>query len=226
MIFKRAKRWNILTQIKLILLGAPGSGKGTQAKFITEKYNIPQISTGDLLRNAVKDQTEVGKKAKVFMDEGKLVPDKLVLELLEARLAEPDCEAGFILDGYPRNIAQATDLERITEIDLVINIEVDFNLLVERITGRRTCKTCGAIYHIIYSPPKRKALCNNCSGELYQRDDDTEETVKKRLKTYETQTKPLIEYFLKKGKLRTLVSDSTIDMMRLKVESLLKETFY
>ncbi len=226
MIFKRAKRWNILTQIKLILLGAPGSGKGTQAKFITEKYNIPQISTGDLLRNAIKDQTEVGKKAKVFMDEGKLVPDKLVLELLEARLAEPDCEAGFILDGYPRNIAQATDLERITEIDLVINIEVDFNLLVERITGRRTCKTCGAIYHIIYSPPKRKALCNNCSGELYQRDDDTEETVKKRLKTYETQTKPLIEYFLKKGKLRTLVSDSTIDMMRLKVESLLKETFY
>ncbi len=215
-----------MTQIKLILLGAPGSGKGTQAKFITEKYNIPQISTGDLLRNAVKDQTEVGKKAKVFMDEGKLVPDKLVLELLEARLAEPDCEAGFILDGYPRNIAQATDLERITEIDLVINIEVDFNLLVERITGRRTCKTCGAIYHIIYSPPKRKALCNNCSGELYQRDDDTEETVKKRLKTYETQTKPLIEYFLKKGKLRTLVSDSTIDMMRLKVESLLKETFY
>ncbi len=226
MIFKRAKRWNLLTQIKLILLGAPGSGKGTQAKFITEKYNIPQISTGDLLRNAVKDQTEVGKKAKVFMDEGKLVPDKLVLELLEARLAEPDCEAGFILDGYPRNIAQATDLERITEIDLVINIEVDFNLLVERITGRRTCKTCGAIYHIIYSPPKRKALCNNCSGELYQRDDDTEETVKKRLKTYETQTKPLIEYFLKKGKLRTLVSDSTIDMMRRKVESLLKETFY
>jgi len=226
MIFKRAKRWNLLIQIKLILLGAPGSGKGTQAKFITEKYNIPQISTGDLLRNAVKDQTEVGKKAKVFMDEGKLVPDKLVLELLEARLAEPDCEAGFILDGYPRNIAQATDLERITEIDLVINIEVDFNLLVERITGRRTCKTCGAIYHIIYSPPKRKALCNNCSGELYQRDDDTEETVKKRLKTYETQTKPLIEYFLKKGKLRTLVSDSTIDMMRLKVESLLKETFY
>ncbi|WP_455464916.1 adenylate kinase [Candidatus Hodarchaeum mangrovi] len=212
--------------MKLILLGAPGSGKGTQAKFITEKYNIPQISTGDLLRNAVKDQTEVGKKAKVFMDEGKLVPDKLVLELLEARLAEPDCEAGFILDGYPRNIAQATDLERITEIDLVINIEVDFNLLVERITGRRTCKTCGAIYHIIYSPPKRKALCNNCSGELYQRDDDTEETVKKRLKTYETQTKPLIEYFLKKGKLRTLVSDSTIDMMRRKVESLLKETFY
>ncbi|WP_455143008.1 adenylate kinase [Candidatus Hodarchaeum mangrovi] len=212
--------------MKLILLGAPGSGKGTQAKFITEKYNIPQISTGDLLRNAIKDQTEVGKKAKVFMDEGKLVPDKLVLELLEARLAEPDCEAGFILDGYPRNIAQATDLERITEIDLVINIEVDFNLLVERITGRRTCKTCGAIYHIIYSPPKRKALCNNCSGELYQRDDDTEETVKKRLKTYETQTKPLIEYFLKKGKLRTLVSDSTIDMMRLKVESLLKETFY
>lgn len=226
MIFKRAKRWNLLTQIKLILLGAPGSGKGTQAKFITEKYNIPQISTGDLLRNAVKAQTELGKKAKVFMDEGKLVPDKLVLELLEARLAEPDCEAGFILDGYPRNITQATDLERITEIDLVINIEVDFNLLVERITGRRTCKTCGAIYHIIYSPPKRKALCNNCSGELYQRDDDTEETVKKRLKTYETQTKPLIEYFLKKGKLRTLVSDSTIDMMRLKVESLLKETFY
>lgn len=223
--FKRARRWKIVTQIKLILLGAPGSGKGTQAKFITESYNIPQISTGDLLRNAVKIQTDLGKKAKVFMDEGKLVPDDLVLELLETRLSEADCDAGFILDGYPRNIAQAVDLEKITEIDLVINIEVDFNVLVERITGRRTCKICGTIYHIIYSPPKKNAHCDNCSGELYQRDDDTEETVKKRLNTYETQTKPLIEYFSKKGKLRTLVSDSTIDLMKRKVESLLKETF-
>lgn len=214
-----------MVQVRLIMLGAPGSGKGTQAKFITEMYKIPQISTGDLLRNAVKSKTELGETAKGFMNEGKLVPDDLVLRLLKARLNESDCKAGFILDGYPRNITQAVDLEKITEIDLVINIDVDSNLLIERITGRRTCKSCGAIYHIVYSPPKNNNFCDYCSGELYQRDDDTEETVMKRLNTYETLTKPLINYYIKKGKLRTLVSDSTIEAMNGKIESLLTDAF-
>lgn len=211
--------------MKLIMLGAPGSGKGTQAKFITKERTIPQISTGDLLRAAVKKETKLGLKAKEYMNTGTLVPDDLVLDLLKERLNEPDCKTGFILDGYPRNLAQANSLSKITDIDLVINIEVDLNLLVERITGRRTCKSCGAIFHITYQPPKKHAVCDKCDGELYQRSDDTEETVKRRIDTYNKQTFPLIDYYSKQGKVKTLVSDSTIEAMRAKVQNLLKEEF-
>jgi adenylate kinase len=214
-----------MNSIRLIMLGAPGSGKGTQAKFLTKSYHVPQISTGDLLRGAVKEGTKLGIKAKSFMDDGKLVPDNLVLELLKERINKKDCENGFILDGYPRNLSQAKQLEKITEIDLVINIHVDYNLLIERITGRRTCKKCGAIFHITYNPPKKTNICDKCSGELYQRDDDTEETVKKRIRTYEEQTKPLVNYYTNKGILKTLISDSTIEEMKEKVNNVMKEVF-
>lgn len=207
------------------MLGAPGSGKGTQAKFITQKYVIPQISTGDLLRDAVKRETDLGIKAKEFLNTGILVPDEIVLELLKERLMNDDCSSGFILDGYPRNLTQAKQLANITDIDLVVNIDVDYSLLVTRITGRRTCKKCGAIFHIDFNPPAQKKVCDKCSGELYQRTDDTEEIVKKRLETYENQTKPLIEHYTSQCILKTLISDGTIDEMRQKVIKLLDVTF-
>jgi len=210
---------------KLIMLGAPGSGKGTQAKYITKTYGLPQISTGDLLRDAVKRKTTLGVKASEFMNTGALVPDEIVLDLLKERLAKDDCLNGFILDGYPRNLTQAKQLANITTIDLVVNIDVDFSLLVTRITGRRTCKNCGAIFHLEFKPPTQENVCDKCSGELLQRADDTEEIVKKRLETYENQTKPLIEHYSSKGILKTLVSDGTIDEMRQKVTKLLEATF-
>ena len=211
--------------MKLIMLGAPGSGKGTQAKFIAKDYGIPQISTGDLLRDAIQDGTELGLKAKEVMNTGRLVPDDIVLLLLKERLSQRDCENGFILDGYPRNLTQAQDLETITDIDLVLNIDVDYDLVIERITGRRTCKECGAIFHVKYNPPAVDEKCDNCSMSLYQRGDDTEEIVKKRLQTYEVETLPLINQYQQKGILKTLKSDGTINEMRLKVDSLLKATF-
>lgn len=211
--------------MKLVVLGAPGSGKGTQAKFITNSKSIPQISTGDLLREAVKAQSHLGVKASQYMNTGTLVPDDIVLELLKERLERNDTSNGFILDGYPRNLTQADALANITNIDLVINIDVDSALLIKRITGRRTCKKCGAIFHIEFSPPKLEGVCDKCSGELFQREDDTEETVKKRLETYEKQTKPLIEHYKKQSILKSLLSDGTIEEMRQKVETLLANTF-
>ncbi|MHA1941042.1 MAG: adenylate kinase [Candidatus Hodarchaeales archaeon] len=211
--------------MKLIILGAPGSGKGTQAKLITQSKKIPQISTGDLLREAVNAQSPLGIKASEFMNTGNLVPDDIVLELLKERLEKKDTLNGFILDGYPRNLTQANDLAKITNIELVINIDVDSTLLVKRITGRRTCKNCGAIFHIEFNPPRVKGICDKCSGELFQREDDTEETVKKRIKTYENQTKPLINHYNDQSLLQSLVSDGTIEEMRQKVDTLLTKTF-
>jgi adenylate kinase len=211
--------------LKLIILGAPGSGKGTQAKLITQSKKIPQISTGDLLREAVNAQSPLGIKASEFMNTGNLVPDDIVLELLKERLEKKDTLNGFILDGYPRNLTQANDLAKITNIELVINIDVDSTLLVKRITGRRTCKNCGAIFHIEFNPPRVKGICDKCSGELFQREDDTEETVKKRIETYENQTKPLINHYNDQSLLQSLVSDGTIEEMRRKVDTLLTKTF-
>ncbi|RLI80018.1 adenylate kinase [Archaeoglobales archaeon] len=190
--------------MNLILLGGPGAGKGTQAKLIVEEYKIPQISTGDMLRDAVKQGTELGKKAKEYMDKGELVPDEIVIGIVRDRLKQPDCEKGFILDGFPRTIAQAEALDKMLDeigkkIDAVINIYVPEEEIVKRIVNRRTCKKCGAIYHLIYSPPKEPDKCDKCGGELYQRDDDKEETVRERLRVYKEQTEPLIEYYKKKG---------------------------
>jgi len=195
--------------MNLILLGPPGAGKGTQAQKIVDRYHLPQISTGDILRAAVKEKTPLGVKAKGFMDQGKLVPDELVIGIIEERLKALDCHPGFILDGFPRTIAQAEALQPILikmrkSINHVINIEVDDEELVRRLTGRRTCKKCGAMFHIFFHPPKKEEVCDRCGGPLYQREDDREETIRTRLKEYQKQTAPLAQYYLQKKTLRSV----------------------
>ncbi|MBW2039351.1 MAG: adenylate kinase [Deltaproteobacteria bacterium] len=195
--------------MNLILLGPPGSGKGTQAQMMLEKYHIPQISTGDILRAAVKGETPLGIEAKRYMDQGKLVPDEVVVGIARERLKASDCNGGFILDGFPRTLPQAEALDATLNamergIDHVVSIEVDKDELIRRLTGRRTCRSCGAMYHTIFDPPKRDGICDKCGGELYQRDDDKEETIRARLQVYEKQTSPLIEYYRKKGLLRSI----------------------
>ena len=209
--------------MNLILLGAPGAGKGTQAKIIMERYGIPQISTGDMLREAVAKGTELGKKAKEFMTQGILVPDEIVIGIVRERLAQKDCENGFILDGFPRTLAQAEALDKMLgemgkKIDAVINVNVPEEEVVKRIVHRRTCKKCGAIYHLIYSPPKKPGICDKCGGELYQRDDDKEETVRERFRVYRKNTEPLIDYYKKKGVLYDV--DGTKDIEGVKKEVL------
>ena len=186
------------------MLGPPGAGKGTQAQFLVEKYDMPQISTGDLLRKAVAQGTELGKIAKGCMDDGKLVPDPLILALVRERIGKPDCANGYILDGYPRNIGQAEAMEKLDDIDLVINLVVDMGELVNRLTSRRTCRECNAVYNLTARPPKVQGKCDVCGGDLYQRDDDTVGTVSKRLDTYRQQTEPLIEHSSNIGLLRDM----------------------
>lgn len=195
--------------MNLILLGPPGAGKGTQAQMIVERYRVPQISTGDILRKAVKEGSPLGREAKAFMDQGQLVPDKVVIGIIDERLREPDCGAGFILDGFPRTIAQAEALQPILakigkSIDHVINIEVDPEELVRRLTGRRTCKNCGAMFHLFFQPSRREGICDRCEGMLYQREDDKEETIRTRLKEYGRQTAPLIQYYQVQSILRSI----------------------
>jgi adenylate kinase len=201
------KFWRI--GLNLILLGPPGAGKGTQAQRIVERYHVPQVSTGDILRKAVKEGTVLGKKAKAFMDQGQLVPDQVVIDIIDERLRASDCNPGFILDGFPRTIAQAEALQPILakmgrSIDHVINIEVDTEELVRRLTGRRTCKNCGAMFHIFFHPPKADGICDRCSGTLYQREDDQEKTIRIRLNEYQKQTAPLIQYYQLKNSLRSI----------------------
>ena len=202
--------------MKLVLLGAPGAGKGTQAKKLIEKYGIPQISTGDLLRAAVAAGTPLGKEAKSYMDKGELVPDSVVLGMVEERLKQNDCKNGYILDGFPRNTAQAETLDKMLSslnmpLDAALSVDVPFEDLMKRLTGRRTCKSCGQMYNIYFGPPKKEGLCDKCNGELFQRDDDKEETIKKRLEVYSAQTAPLIDYYKKKGLLKTVVGVGSID---------------
>jgi adenylate kinase len=182
--------------MNLILLGPPGAGKGTQAQRMVDRYHIPQISTGDILRAAVKESTPLGMKAKGFMDQGQLVPDEIVIGIIEERMKAKDCNLGFILDGFPRTIPQAEAL--------VINIEVDPEELVRRLTGRRTCKNCGAMFHLLFQLPKKEGICDRCGGTLYQRADDKEETIRTRLKEYKKQTAPLIQYYQGKKTLRSI----------------------
>jgi adenylate kinase len=204
--------------MNLILLGGPGAGKGTQAKKLIDLYHIPQISTGDILRAAVKEGTEMGKKAKEYMDAGKLVPDEVVIGIIKDRLAQPDAKKGFILDGFPRTVPQAEALDQVlaglgTKIDHVVSIDVDEEALVERLTGRRTCKNaaCGQMYHIKFTPPQKAGVCDKCGGELYQRDDDNEATVRNRLATYNQATAPLIGYYSQKGLVRPIKGVGSID---------------
>jgi len=212
--------------MRLILLGPPGAGKGTQAKRLIERYGIPQISTGDILRAAVRDGTDLGRKAKQYMDAGKLVPDEVVIGIIEERLQQPDCAKGFILDGFPRTVAQADALNRVLAnlgqaIDHVVSIEVPDEELVERLTGRRTCRGCGAMYHVKFSPPKAQGVCDKCGGELYQRDDDREETIRARLKVYHEQTAPLVEYYEKAGLLRRIPGQGSVDEIYARIEGVL-----
>jgi adenylate kinase len=191
---------------RVVLLGPPGAGKGTQATGIAEKYSIPHISTGDIFRANVKEGTPLGKKAKEYMDAGLLVPDELVCDLVEDRVTKDDCGNGFLLDGFPRTIFQAEHFDNFLkangmEIDSVIDIEVPEEVLMSRMLGRRVCRKCGKPYHIVNMPPKVEGVCDVCGGEVYQRADDTEETVKNRFKVYDEQTSPLIEYYTNTGKL-------------------------
>ncbi len=194
--------------MKIILLGAPGAGKGTQSGYIVEKYNIPQISTGDILRKAVRDGTEVGKMAKSYMDAGKLVPDDVIIKIMKERLDDADCKDGYVLDGFPRTINQAEKLNEIAKIDIVINLVVPKKEILKRLTSRRSCPKCGAVYNLLFNPPPSQGKCK-CGGDLYQRDDDKEETILKRLKTYEDQTKPLITYYSKKNLVKDIHAKDT-----------------
>lgn len=202
--------------MRIILLGAPGSGKGTQAQRLTERYHIPQVSTGDLLREAVAQGTELGKKAKVAMDAGELVSDDIVLGMIRERLARPDAESGFILDGFPRNLTQAEALDGVLEdlgapLDAAVLMDVDFDVLLKRLTGRRTCSGCGKVYNVYFFAPQKEGVCDSCGGELIQRADDNEETITQRLRVYESQTTPLVSFYEERGKLKVVPAEGEID---------------
>ncbi|MCP3177136.1 adenylate kinase [Desulfuromonas sp. KJ2020] len=212
--------------MKLILLGPPGAGKGTQAKMLTERYRIPQISTGDILRAAVKEGTPMGVKAKGYMDAGGLVPDEVVVGIVRERLQQSDCQNGFILDGFPRTVAQAdalnstlADLDK--NLDAVISLEVDPEALVERLTGRRTCRDCGRGFHVTFDPPAVAGKCDACQGELIQRDDDKEETIRKRLEVYRAQTEPLVAYYRSAGLLSAIDGMQDIQVVKNKILAVL-----
>ena len=202
--------------MKIILMGPPGAGKGTQAEKLVELYQIPHISTGDMFRKAQKDGTEVGLKAKEYMEQGQLVPDEVTVGIVRERLAEADCKDGFLLDGFPRTVQQADALDGILKdlgmaLDRVINIEVDKAFLVDRLTGRRVCRTCGATFHVVNKAPKVEGVCDKCGGELYQRNDDKIETVSNRLDVYAAQTAPLIEYYQSKGVMSSIDGSKSME---------------
>ncbi|WP_243388409.1 adenylate kinase [Bacillus kexueae] len=202
--------------MNLVLMGLPGAGKGTQAEKIVEQYNIPHISTGDMFRAAMKEGTELGLKAKSYIDQGELVPDEVTIGIVRERLGKNDCEKGFLLDGFPRTVAQADALEGILEelnkkIDYVINIDVNQEILMERLTGRRICKECGATYHLVFNPPSQNDTCDKCGGELYQRADDNAETVANRLEVNVKQTQPLLNFYEDKGYLRNINGQQPIE---------------
>ncbi|MDZ4131938.1 MAG: adenylate kinase [Dethiobacteria bacterium] len=211
----------------IILLGPPGAGKGTQAEKIVAKRDLTYISTGAILRSAVKAETTLGRKVRQFMDQGKLVPDELVVEIVKDRLMEPDCANGALLDGFPRTVVQAVFLDKVLPaiqagIDRVLSIEVNDDELVERLTGRRVCSDCGANFHIKFKPPKVRNVCDQCGGDLYQRDDDSLETVKERLEVYKNQTEPLIKFYEEQDVLSTIDGNQDIDSVFKQIDSILE----
>ena len=212
--------------MNLVLMGLPGAGKGTQAERIVEEYHIPHISTGDMFRAAMKEETPLGLEAKSYMDKGELVPDEVTIGIVRDRLAKDDCQKGFLLDGFPRTVAQAEALEALLaemdrQLDYVINIEVAKSILMERLTGRRICKACGATYHLVFNPPANEGVCDRCGGELYQRADDNEATVQTRLDVNIQQSQPLITFYEGKGYLRNLDGQQPIDKVFADIEELL-----
>jgi adenylate kinase len=213
--------------MNLVLMGLPGAGKGTQAEKIVEKYNIPHISSGDMFRTAIKDGTELGIQAKSFMDQGALVPDEVTIGIVRERLSKDDCKKGFLLDGFPRTVAQAEALENILtdldrQINFVINIDVDKEILMERLTGRRICKSCGSTYHLVFNPPAKEDTCDRCGGELYQRADDNAETVQNRLDVNLKQTQPLLDFYGEKGYLQNINGQQDINKVFEDVDALLE----
>ncbi|PHS34281.1 MAG: adenylate kinase [Alkaliphilus sp.] len=214
--------------MRLILLGPPGAGKGTQAVSVAKEFSIPHISTGDIFRLNIKQGTQLGLKAKSILDSGLLVPDDLVVEIVEDRLKQEDCKNGFLLDGFPRTIVQAKSLDTILNnsnisLNFAINIQVDKSILVERAVGRRICKECGATYHVLFKPSKNPDSCELCGGELYQRPDDNEKTVSKRIEVYLRETAPLIEYYKSSGVLATIDGQKPIDMVLEEIFKLLRK---
>ncbi len=202
--------------MKLLIMGRPGAGKGTQAANIKDYYKIPHISTGDMFRAAIKNQTELGLLAKSYMDKGGLVPDEVTIGLVRERLAEADCKNGFLLDGFPRTVAQAEALDEILsangiKLDAVLDVNVPAEKLIRRMVGRRVCKTCGATFHVEFNAPKVEGICDNCGSPLIQRADDTEATAKNRLEVYDNQTAPLLDFYSKKGILKTVNGDQPLD---------------
>ncbi|MGQ9475582.1 MAG: adenylate kinase [Actinomycetota bacterium] len=211
----------------LVLLGPPGAGKGTQAERISEIYGIPHVSTGDILRDNLKRRTELGLKAKEYMDRGELVPDEVVIGIVRDRLAEPDCAEGFVLDGFPRTVAQADALKEMLAgmgktLQHVLNIQVPDETVVERLTARRTCRACGAVYHLKFDPPREEGKCDACGGELYVRDDDREETVRARLEEYRAKTQPLIDYYRAEGLLREIDGGASMDEVLASIRKVLE----
>ncbi len=201
--------------MNLLIMGPPGAGKGTQAEVLVKELEITHISTGDMFRNAIKEGTEMGRKAKEYMDKGELVPDEVVIGMVRDRLSQPDCKKGFLLDGFPRTVEQARALDVTLDglgikLNGVVNIVVPLDKLMERLTGRRVCKGCGASYHVMFNPPEKAGICNTCGGELYQRSDDNEESVGTRLRAYEEKTQPLIDYYKDKGILLDINGDQDI----------------
>lgn len=214
--------------MRLLIMGAPGAGKGTQAALIKDAYNISHISTGDMFRKAIKEQTATGIEAKKFIDQGQLVPDYVTNNLVKERLAEADCAKGFLLDGYPRNLEQAVELDKILaelniKLDAVINITVDDKILIDRITGRRTCTKCGASYHVTANKPKQEGICDVCGSELIQRADDTEETIKSRLEVYYGKTEPVLAYYEKQGLVKNAYGMGNIDEIFANIKKVLGE---
>jgi adenylate kinase len=207
---------------RVVLLGPPGAGKGTQAKLLQDEFGACQISTGDILRKAVAEQTPLGKEAAGYINRGTLVPDDVIVNLVAERLKERDCDNGFILDGFPRTIPQAEALDRILKtaglsLNGVLSVQVPESIIIERLAGRRTCRNCGALSHIVFNPPKKAGVCDRCGGELYQRDDDREETIANRLKVYEKQTAPLASYYRERGLLREIDGVGEVDDIRARV---------
>ena len=198
--------------MRLILLGAPGAGKGTQAEILSRILNVPTISTGNILRAAIKDGTPVGLQAEAYINAGQLVPDEVIIGIIKERLAQPDCAGGYILDGVPRTIPQAEAMEKMgVEIDYALSIEVHDDVIVRRMSGRRTCKDCSATFHVESNPPKSEGVCDFCGGELSVRKDDAEDTVKARLRTYHRDTEPLKDFYAERGKLKTVENQPSID---------------
>ncbi len=214
--------------MNLILLGPPGAGKGTQATRIVEKYKVPHISTGDIFRKNIKEGTALGKKAQEYMNKGELVPDDLVIEIATTRLLEDDCKAGFLLDGFPRTVYQAEKLDEFLEahgkkVDKVLDIAVAKEELMERLIGRRVCRACGASFHVKNMPPKKEGVCDECGGELYQRDDDTEATVNNRIEVYNQQTMPLVDYYSQKGNIAHIDGAAGLDEVFASIVNVLGE---